>query len=297
MAGQEIYIGKMIESLQDGMNSMEEKMDTTVSVLQNILINTGLTKKQKTFTGEDLTTASLYSPAYLDLSPYQNTGVNPNFEIETEGKLSYYTGGSTTGYSRLLAPIDFSEFETLTFDFGNNGKKTTFSFRAGEGDDLWSYEMTASEMNSSAEIDISTVNGIFQPQFKVDFDGNNVAIRGSFRNITFHRPDGTTYTLLQAAAGTLSYQNNEIVPSAAGGAYGYVDYADLMTSVATWDSLIFSGNLDGVTLSLVDEDGNAIMPLSQKNDISTLSIYTGFFVKYEMTNADSFVSGVIFRYF
>ena len=50
MAGQEIYIGKMIESLQDGMNSMEEKMDTTVSVLQNILINTGLTKqKHKSF--------------------------------------------------------------------------------------------------------------------------------------------------------------------------------------------------------------------------------------------------------
>ena len=259
MAGQEIYIGKMIESLQDGMNSMEEKMDTTVSVLQNILINTGLTKQQKVFTGENLTTASLYSPAYLDLSPYQYTGVNPNFEIETAGKLSYYTGGSSTGYSRLLAPINFSEFSKLTFDFGNNGKKTTFSFRAGEGDDLWSYEMTASEMNSSAEIDISTVNGIFQPQFKVDFDGSNVAIRGSFRNITFHRPDGTTYTLLQAAAGTLSYQNSKIVPSAAGGAYGYVNYADLMTGVATWDS--------------------------------------GFFVKYEMTNADSFVSGVIFRYF
>ena len=123
------------------------------------------------------------------------------------------------------------------------------------------------------------------------------AIRGSFRNITFHRPDGTTYTLLQAAAGTLSYQNSKIVPSAAGGAYGYVNYADLMTGVATWDSLIFSGNLNGVTLSLVDEDGNVIMPLSQKNDISNLSIYTGFFVKYEMTNADSFVSGVIFRYF
>ena len=272
-------------------------MDTTVSVLQNILINTGLTKQQKVFTGENLTTASLYSPAYLDLSPYQYTGVNPNFEIETAGKLSYYTGGSSTGYSRLLAPINFSEFSKLTFDFGNNGKKTTFSFRAGEGDDLWSYEMTASEMNSSAEIDISTVNGIFQPQFKVDFDGSNVAIRGSFRNITFHRPDGTTYTLLQAAAGTLSYQNSKIVPSAAGGAYGYVNYADLMTGVATWDSLIFSGNLNGVTLSLVDEDGNVIMPLSQKNDISNLSIYTGFFVKYEMTNADSFVSGVIFRYF
>ena len=53
----------------------------------------------------------------------------------------------------------------------------------------------------------------------------------------------------------------------------------------------------GTKTVLFDEDGNVIMPLSQKNDISNLSIYTGFFVKYEMTNADSFVSGVIFRYF
>ena len=297
MAGQEIYIGKMIESMQDSMNSMEEKMTETVDVLQNILINTGLTKKQKIFTGPDLIAVNLNSPAILDVSPYQKNGtdITQYFSAE-ENKLNYEATENSTNYCTILLPLNFSEFEKITFDYNKTSSAytATFSFKAGDGDVIWTGSLSTTTREGSAEVDISEITGLLQPRFRVI--SNNSRLEGSISSITFHRPDGTTYTLLQPAAGTLSYQDEEITPTAAGYTYGYANYADLITGVGTWDSLIFQGNADGVTFSLVDENGFEIMPLSEKSEISSLSVYN-FFVRYEMTKADSFVSGVIFRYF
>ena len=70
-----------------------------------------------------------------------------------------------------------------------------------------------------------------------------------------------------------------------------------VTGVGSWNVLQFIGNLDGVNLSIIDNDGNEIKTLAAgMNNINDLSIFD-FYIFYEITDPDAYISSVIFRYF
>lgn len=54
MAGKEIYIGRMLEGLEASMDNVANGMAESVSILEQILNNSGLERKNKAYAGQDL---------------------------------------------------------------------------------------------------------------------------------------------------------------------------------------------------------------------------------------------------
>ena len=86
--------------------------------------------------------------------------------------------------------------------------------------------------------------------------------------------------------------------SSEGYGYGFIDFPEQITGeIATWVSLIFQATtLDGVNLSIVDANGNLIRgDLIEKNAIGDLTVFD-FYIKFEFTNPNAEITGVILRY-
>jgi len=115
MAGKKLYIGRMIEDLEISMQNVSNSMAETVSILEQILNNTGLERHNLAYSGTDL----------IDLNPVYTDFVTPDLglhcEVDSVRDFEFNANsgsGTITEVSFFKTNVAFlRKYETLIFSY------------------------------------------------------------------------------------------------------------------------------------------------------------------------------------
>ncbi len=303
MAGKDIYIGSMLEKLQDSLNALEtniaesadaqiKKLNEVANIMNNVLINTGMTKSQKAFKGVELSAISLISPTVY------NANLTNYSYFTAENTVTVSTGSvSAAIVKKVRVYYDIDDLKNKGYSslrLSTSACNTYYSAELYINDAVVFSGKTAQALN----IDITSYNGLIAVDYAVNKakTGNNATYNVTFSNICFTGDNIENY-YPHVLRDTLRY-NNDILCMASSDhgsdAIGYLK--PTVDNVAIWDSLIFIGSFSGVKLSIIDANENEILSLLPQSNISELSIFD-FYIKIEMTDPLSYISSIIFRYF
>lgn len=300
--GKDIYIGEMLEGMEASMLSLErvmtegvdkqiERLDEVAAVLTNIAANTGITLKQTAFSGDTLTALTLNTPAVKDITLKSSSASKNTVSIThtTKNSVSATHYIDLTDYKRFTGNVRTTRISSTKISISINDVSVyTYTFASGQTD-----------TNVPFDIDISSYNGIC----KITFTASASSGATSTFNVTTAANtlkllnDDTSYNLFESCD-TLVFADNVLKMSSNdyGYAYGYINFtASITDTIALWSSLIFNGAIENIRLSLLDSEGLEIKSLSTINNISDVAIYD-FYIKFEFTDPEAYVSGVVFRY-
>lgn len=308
MAGKEIYIGRMIEGLQQSIDEQVKEMEQVAGILADMAANYGVAVQQKAFTGTGLAAVPLVT------YKYKGWGFSPNNPPSgaITGADSVSTTGATSGTSVTNADayMDLTDCNQLVADFQAS---TTDSYAQPsiliDDVEVWAgtygTAVQHAEVNLSEEDPEGNVNYLYQGNHKITFRWKKPQGKSytyTVKNIKIWNDHNDDPLLPWPPSDLLAYNSANalaMATSAAGSGYGFIDFPAQMTGteIATWVALIFqSPSLDGITLSLVDGDGNVLVPdLIRKNAIGELAVFD-FYVKFEFTDPAASITGVILRY-
>lgn len=316
MAGNEIYIGKMLERLYGVVDKIDastqaqiDALHDTADILNNILANTGIQQQQTVFSNAEFSAVSLISSpvSWLRGKALINF-VDVTTSTSRAGKVTFIQASSTG--SGNITRIDFPNRQSGASAGGDVLKmqmrldltgKNSITFNAktslANGYTLKIYINGIAALNYffdntaavALTLDVSAYSGFCD----IEFIGTNSNDEKSITmQISALKIDGAS---LFAKDSKLEYIDNRIVSTGTGAGVGVAKYT--VTGVGSWNVLQFIGNLDGVNLSIIDNDGNEIKTLAAgMNNINDLSIFD-FYIFYEITDPDAYISSVIFRYF
>lgn len=316
MAGNEIYIGKMLERLYDVVDEVEkatqrqiDALHDTADILNNILANTGIQQQQTVFSNAELSAVSLISSPvswlrgkalidFVDVTTStsragkvtfiqtSSTGSGTISRIDFVNRQAGYAGGGDV--LKMQMRLDLTGKNSITFNAKTslaNGY-TLKIYINGIAALNYFFDNTAAV---ALTLDVSAYSGFCD----IEFVGTNSNDEKSITmQISALKIDSAS---LFAKNSKLEYVDNRIVSTGTGAGVGVAKYT--VTGVGSWNVLQFIGNLDGVNLSIIDNDGNEIKTLAAgMNNINDLSIFD-FYIFYEITDPDAYISSVIFRYF
>lgn len=316
MAGNEIYIGKMLERLYSVVDKIDastqaqiDALHDTADILNNILANTGIQQQQTVFSNAELSAVSLISSpvswlrgkALIDFADVttstsragkvtfiqtSSTGSGTISRIDFVNRQAGYAGGGDV--LKMQMHLDLTGKNSITFNAKTslaNGY-TLDVYINGIAALNYFFDDTAAV---ALTLDVSAYSGFCD----IEFVGTNSNDEKSITmQISALKIDGAS---LFAKDSKLEYVDNRIVSTGTGTGVGVAKYT--VTGVGSWNVLQFIGNLDGVNLSIIDNDGNEIKTLAAgMNNINDLSIFD-FYIFYEITDPDAYISSVIFRYF
>lgn len=307
MAGKEIYIGRMIEGLQKSIDEQVQEMEQVAGILADMAANYGVTVQQKAFTGTGLAAVPLVT------YKYKGWGFSPNNPPSgaITGADSASIKSTTSGVNTInaVAYMDLTDCNQIVADFqADTAEMNTKPSILIDDVEVWagtnSTAVQHAEVNLSEEDPEGNVNYLYQGNHKITFRWITVGKTYTFsvKNIKIWNEHSDDPLLPWPASDLLAYNSANalaMATSTAGSGYGFIDFPAQMTGteIATWVALIFqSPSLDGITLSLVDGDGNVLVPdLIRKNAIGELAVFD-FYIKFEFTDPAASITGVILRY-
>lgn len=303
MAGKEVYIGRMIEGLQASIDTQVQEMEQVAGILADMAANYGVTIQQKAFTGAGLSAVPIVTYRWQGAGFSPNNAPSPYIISSNAAEIKQQNITITP-----TAYIDLTDVITInaTFEYGGVSYAPQSKTIAILIDDVivWQSEHTVNSLSKTAVVDISgKYSGIHKVGFK--FSGSTFTASNAWYkcgNISFTNTALETSPPWPPSDVMICDSDNALTLSkntpAVGYGYGFINFTEKITGeIATWVSLIFQANtLDGVNLSIVDASGNVIKgDLLQKNAISDLSVFN-FYIKFEFTNPDAAITGVILRY-
>lgn len=303
MAGKEVYIGRMIEGLQDSIDTQVKEMEQVAGILADMAANYGVTIQQKAFTGAGLSSVPIVTYKWQGAGFAPNNAPSPYIISSNAAEIKQQNGTITP-----TAYIDLTDMITInaTFEYGGVSYAPQSKTIAILIDDVivWQSEHTVNSLSKTANVDITGMySGIHKVGFK--FSGSTYTASNAWYkcgNISFMNTANETFSPWPASDLMICDSENALTLSkntpAVGYGYGFINFPEKITGeIATWVSLIFQANtLDGVNLSIVDASGNVLKAdLLQKNAISDLSVFN-FYIKFEFINPDAAITGVILRY-
>ena len=306
MAGNEIYIGKMLERLYGVVDKIDastqaqiDALHDTAAILNNILANTGMQQQQTAFTGTALSAITMNSEnPYLtakSLLKYRYSE-SANFLTSHHGyfvwningtnvpRLSFRLDSNNSYTAECTLNVDLTGKNTISFDSysTNSANKSKLEIFVG---DSKVFSHGGDSITSATNINVSQFSGEQTIRFS--------ATATTTTNMYIMRLKVGSIEIF-ADKNKLSYSANKIVSSGGTLARGLCKYT--VSDAAQWSTLKFIGNLDGVRMWIVDNSGEIIMPLTATTNISDLSLFD-FYIFYEISKPDAYISSVIFRYF
>ena len=308
MAGNEIYIGKMLERLYDVVDEVEkatqrqiDALHDTADILNNILANTGIQQQQTVFSNAELSAVSLISSPvswlrgkalidFVDVTTStsragkvtfiqtSSTGSGTISRIDFVNRQAGYAGGGDV--LKMQMRLDLTGKNSITFNAKTslaNGY-TLKIYINGIAALNYFFDNTAAV---ALTLDVSAYSGFCD----IEFVGTNSNDEKSITmQISALKIDSAS---LFAKNSKLEYVDNRIVSTGTGAGVGVAKYT--VTGVGSWNVLQFIGNLDGVNLSIIDNDGNEIKTLAAgMNNINDLSIFDFYiFLFYPGISSDT----------
>lgn len=298
MAGKEVYIGRMIEGLQISIDKQVQEMEQVAGILADMAANYGVTVQQKAFSRESLKAVPLISYNIRNFTPAEP----PPTKFITGPDSARGTNGAATKFE-VNTYIDLTDTVSITAEFRHSKNVLVSSNDLSILIDNNVYWTGQGNKQTPVNGGGANIEGAYSGIHKVTFSGytgDDSTDELIISDMQFVQKNGEVWPAWQDSdlleyntAGALGMKT-----SSEGYGYGFIDFpAQITGEIATWVSLIFQATtLDGVNLSIVDANGNLIRgDLIEKNAIGDLTVFD-FYIKFEFTNPNAEITGVILRY-
>lgn len=295
--GKKIYIGEMLEGMQDSMSSLEKvstesaimqanKLNEVVDVLSSILTSTGLTKQQKVYSGSDLTSVGITSTSWYELWSGNNSYITAPNIIKGDKDNKFHCMFNFTNIKTVKVSLYFSHGSLTTGRFAGTLKCAGIS----EVFEL----STQSSSTTNYEFDVSDKVGLHEFSFAYNTSVGNAQV-GTF-TLTFIDVDENEITdIFHKYDGNLNYTDNVLTCSGANG-HGYMPFS--FTGVAAWSDIYIMGKLEGAKIYVISEYGIDLyseMVAEHVIDISMINELK-FYLLFELVEGNT-ISSISFRYF
>jgi len=335
MAGKELYIEPILDAnlsvvpgLSDNIAEMTAQLNETTRILTNVLANQGLEAHQQAYNGSAFSALTVknntYSftkdnPAVLTMDT-GNTACRPD---EVSHDISVGSGG-TRSLQCYFRP-DYLDDETYTtpekvlFGYGSDQVITKVSVTAK----FW-FASGSIELTQESNLSIGTLEftlpaeRVGEPLPAINFtititaspytdkrfviktpvlrntgESDITVVNKRVKILSFNAVNAFTYYAPPISGAVTAEISSKIMPQTA-----FITLPDIV-SVGTWAVFLVNGNIDGVSLALVDNTSHDIIALlpAATSDISSVTQTSNLALSVSMTAETQVIRSIAQRYY
>lgn len=303
MAGKELYIQPILDSslssLTSNISSMNTQLSETTRILMNILNNQGLEQHQSAYTGATFSALTI------------NTDTTAKYNIDITEHITVVNNNTVHSASYSNQKIEINT--------GDNLNLTGVTEIVLTNSVLWSYnfKLLTLYINENESININVQSkGTYVGAFTIPQEYQTRLYKIEFSNFTAYDPfdvtiqyTGGTFEIKEVAhlafnssnILTWAVSNNLLQPLCSESKTAYITIPDIQ-GVATWVSTLLKGNLEGVSVALVDNTTHDLIKVlpTATSDISDVQQLSGLALMVTFAgdgNALKYMSGFTMRYY